>query len=230
LAYELATNGLKVLLLDKNPLPRDKVCAGGITVRAASLLKIDFHKLVENTIHGVRLSFKTTPKKVRFYDKPLAYMVTRDKFDYMLATRARDSGATLIDNLAVENITLSKESVTVQTNSGTFSTPVLVGADGANSSIVRSLGIKQGFEYGIGLNCHVPVSEDVYSKWDGLMGLDYGIAGGYGWIFPKHKHLSVGAGGPFRVGRILRSRTLGLIQNYGLGTVEVKSIQGHLMP
>jgi len=230
LAYELARRGLKVLLLDKSRLPRNKVCAGGITVRASSMLPFDFSELVENTIYGVRLSYRAVPQKVRTYEQPLAYMVMREKFDYLLTCRARDAGAYLADSVNVESIVSNPDSVTVQTNLGSFSTPVLVGADGANSSIVRTLKIKRGFEYGLGLNCHVPVSETTYSQWDGLMGLDYGIAGGYGWIFPKGKCLSVGAGGSFRVARILRPRTLQLIENYKLGQVKAHSIQGHLMP
>src|SRR5512141_1916671 len=93
LAYELARRGVRVLLLEKERLPRDKICAGGVTVRAKSLLPFDFSECVEDTITGVRLSFRTHPKKTRIYDQPLAYMVRRDKFDSFLARKAAEAGA-----------------------------------------------------------------------------------------------------------------------------------------
>lgn len=230
LAYELARKGIKVLLLEKDRLPRPKVCAGGITVRATSLLPFNFSEIVENVIQNVRLSFHTRPEKLLTYDKPLAYMVMRSNFDYMLASNARSAGAVLRDEDALQNIQLNKDNVIVQTSQDTFSTRILVGADGANSAVVRSLGIRDRFEFGVGLNGHIPVDGDTWSQWNGIFGLDYGIPGGYAWIFPKWQCLAVGAGGSFREAKRLRSYTLRLVQAYGLGNIDAKDISGHLMP
>jgi geranylgeranyl reductase family protein len=230
LAYELARKGLKVLLLEKHKIPRDKVCAGGITVRAASVLPFDFSHLVENTIYGVRLSFKRKARVVRTYDKPLAYMVRRDKFDAFLADQACQAGARLEAGVEVRQVEVQPDNVKVATNNGSFTTPLLIAADGANSAVVRSLGWRKHFEYGLGINAQVPASSDVLSRWDRLMGLDYGIAGGYAWVFPKKDHLAVGAGGSFRVARNLRPYSLALTRSFGLGNPSGRSFQGHLMP
>jgi geranylgeranyl reductase family protein len=230
LAYTLAKQGIRVLLLEKHKLPRDKVCGGGITVRAASLLPFSFQDIVVNTIYGVRLSYKMVPRKVRTCDKPLAYMVMRDRFDYLLASKACQAGATLEEGVEVKHIEIKQGYVNVKTNHDVFSTPVLVGADGANSTVVRSLGIRTGFEYGLGLNSHIPVSQETYSGWDGIMGLDYGVPGGYAWIFPKQNSLDVGAGSSFRESKNLRSYIMGLISSYRLGSVNKQDIRGHLMP
>jgi geranylgeranyl reductase family protein len=218
LAYDLATQGIRVLLLEKYKLPRDKVCAGGVTVRAASIIPFDFSETVLNTIYGVRLSFKMVPKKVRTYEKPLAYMVMRDRFDYLLASKARQAGATLEEGVEVKQVEVTPGHVIIKTNQDTFSTPVLVG------------GIRNGFEYGLGLNGHIPVSQEVYSGWDGIMGLDYGVPGGYAWVFPKQNSLAVGAGSSFRESRKLRSYILRLTESYKLGSVHKQDIRGHLMP
>jgi flavin-dependent dehydrogenase len=104
LAYELAQKGFKVLLLEKSRLPRRKVCAGGITVRAGSLIPFDYQECVENIIYGVRLSYNTHPQIVRKYEKPLASMVRREKFDYLLASRAVKAGVFLQEGVTVEYI------------------------------------------------------------------------------------------------------------------------------
>jgi geranylgeranyl reductase family protein len=230
LAYELAKKGLKVLLLEKYKIPRDKVCAGGVTVRAASLLPFDFSDLILDTIYGVRLSYKMIPHRVRTYDKPLAYMVARDQFDALLASKAREAGAAVEDDIEVKDVQLNRGHVLVKTNTDSFSTPLLVGADGANSRVVHALGIRAGFEYGLGVNGDIPVNSEVYSRWDGLFGLDYGIPGGYAWVFPKGDYLAVGAGSSFRVSKRLRPYTLQLTRSYQLGTVNGDAIKGHLMP
>lgn len=230
LAYELARRGLRVLLLEKSKLPRPKTCAGGVTVRASSLLPFDFSQIVENIIYGVRLSFQSVPKKVRTYDKPLAYMVSRDKFDYLLASKACEAGVTLQDGVELLDLKVQSDRVDLITSQNSFSTPVLVGADGANSAVVRSLGLRRGFDYGVGLNGNIPVAGDIYSQWDGLMGLDYGIPGGYAWVFPKEGCLSVGAGGLARDAKKLRPHTRQLIRAYHLGQGDTDHIKGHLMP
>jgi geranylgeranyl reductase family protein len=230
LAYSLAKRGIKVLILEKSKLPRKKICAGGITVRACSLLPFDFAEVVENKIYGVRLSFHSVPKKVRIYNQPLAFMVSREKFDYFLAERAVEAGATLVDDVELQELEIKPGYVQVKTNSASFSTPILVGADGANSAVVRSLGLRSAFDYGVGLNQHIPVEDEIYAQWDGLMGLDYGIPGGYAWVFPKLGNLSVGAGGNFKVAKRLKSHTSALIQAYHIAKGNNDSLRGHLMP
>jgi geranylgeranyl reductase family protein len=230
LAYELAKQGVKVLLLEKHKLPRRKVCAGGITVRAASLLPLDISSVVEDTIYGARLSYNRIPKRVRRYDKPLAYMVMREKFDYLLTKRACEAGATLEDEHEIRDFEINKGNVLVKTNFETFSTPVLVGADGANSMVVQSLGLKQGYEYGLGINCHVKVNPGKLAEWDGLIGLDYGISGGYAWVFPKQDCLSIGAGGAFTVAKKLKPYVFELIKAYDLSDHNDQPVLGHLMP
>ena len=230
MAYELARQGLQVLLLEKEKLPRRKVCAGGITVRAGLLLPFDISELIENVIFGVRLSYHLVPQKVRIYDKPLAYMIKRETFDHFLVNHACNAGAVLEDGTEVQGVQVDENSVVVKTTRTSFKTPLLVGADGANSVVVRSLGLKSGFEYGLGINCNVPVNDVILRDWEGLIGLDWGIPGGYAWVFPKQDCLSVGAGSTYRVARDLKPYTLRLVRAYDLGLVEKYMVRGHRMP
>jgi geranylgeranyl reductase family protein len=230
LAYELAKRGVKVLILEKEKLPRDIACAGGITVRAASLIPFDVSVVAEDVIYGSRLSYQQKPRAVRKYPQPLAYMVTRSVFDHWLAGQARAAGVTLAEETPVRKIEIQPRGVQVTIDSGTFTTPLLVGADGANSIVVNSLGWRDNFEFGVGLNALINTDAKTLQNWDGLMGLDWGIPGGYGWVFPKHGHIAVGAGGSHRVALKLKTYARGLIKAYGLDHEDNFTLRGRLMP
>ncbi|MBI3744457.1 MAG: FAD-dependent oxidoreductase, partial [Chloroflexi bacterium] len=58
LARAMARRGYRVLLLEKQRLPRYKTCAGGVTVRAANLLDFDIMPVVEQVVHSSRFSYK----------------------------------------------------------------------------------------------------------------------------------------------------------------------------
>jgi geranylgeranyl reductase family protein len=230
LSYLLARKGLKVLLLEKARFPREKVCAGGITVRASSLIPFDFSESIEDTIYGVRLSYRLVPKRVRTYSLPLAYMVQREIFDSLAADRAREAGVRLEEGIEVRDIKCYKDQVQVNTSSGSFTTPVLVGADGANSAVVRSLELRNSFEYGLGFNTKFETSPECLKQWNGLIGLDWGIKGGYAWVFPKKTRIYTGAAASFKEAKILKPYTLKLIQAYKLADNDKQLIRGHLMP
>ena len=230
LAYRLATLGIKPLVLEKCQLPRDKTCAGGVTVRACSLFPFKIEECVEETIFGVRLSFKRRVKAVRTYPQPLAYMVSRPRFDAWLAARAAAAGATIQTGIEVRHVELLERGVKVTMAGGSLVTPLLVAADGATSAVVRSLGWKANFEYGVGVNGQVRPGPERLGEWAGLMGLDYGVAGGYAWVFPKADHLSVGAGGSLRVARGLRTYSQKLAGAYHLCQAGQPAMGGALMP
>ena len=42
-AYELATQGIKVLILEKSNFPRYKVCGGGLTHKIINILLLTFN-------------------------------------------------------------------------------------------------------------------------------------------------------------------------------------------
>jgi flavin-dependent dehydrogenase len=66
--------------------------------------------------------------------------------------------------------------------------------------------------------------------WKGLIGLDWGIPGGYAWVFPKKDCVAIGAGSSFHEAKKLRPYTLDIIRKYGLGTLDGQIVRGQLMP
>jgi flavin-dependent dehydrogenase len=63
------------------------------------------------------------------------------------------------------------------------------------------------------------------------MGLDLGhMRGGYGWIFPKKDHLSVGVGSPLRQARRLKSGYQAALKSHGLDNHTATRIRSQWLP
>jgi geranylgeranyl reductase family protein len=231
LGYELARKGVEVLILEKERLPRYKPCAGGITVKTLKLLDLDISPVTHQTVYGARVTYKDNSEFTKWYDKPLIYMVMRDEFDYFLVQRAEEAGVVVADNQRVYQLQVNHQGVEVLTTHNTFKTQILVGADGANSIVAKSLGLRKGIELGIGIEAEISAPRERLIKWDALMGLDLGhIPGGYGWIFPKKDHLSIGIGGSLCQAKRLKPGYQKILASQDLGDYEIAKLRSHLLP
>ncbi len=231
LGYELARMGISVLILEKERLPRYKPCAGGITVKAANMLGLDISAVTRSVVHGARVTYRKNKAFTKWYDQPLIYTVMRDEFDHLLVRRSQEAGATVIDNEAVCRIETTADAVRVMTTKNALQAQILVGADGARSTVAGHAGLMQKTYLGMGLEAETSVAGEKLVQWDSLMGLDLGhIRGGYGWVFPKKDHLSVGAGGPLRQVRRLRSGYRAVLKSYDLGSGSVSRMRSHYLP
>ena len=192
-AAGLGHAGLSVLGLEWKALPRYKVCGGGLSARIDPLLDRAYRDTIEATIHTVRFQFAgTMPFEVTSAD-PIAYMVMRDRFDAALVRSAQACGVEVRENERVMAITEDPEGISVKTGGGSYRGRILVGADGANSLVRRSLFLtgRLPFMTGIEGEAHLPPSPSAFDLRSIV--LDIGVLkGGYAWIFPKNENLSVG--------------------------------------
>jgi len=231
LGYELARKGVGVLILEKARLPRYKVCAGGITAKTARLLDFDIESIAQQVVYGIRVVYKGKKEFTRWYDKPLIYMVMRDEFDYFLVKRAEEAGAVVAGEERVCRVGTSDGGVEVETGDNVFKADIVAGADGAIGVVAKSLGLAKGIQLGMGMEAEISVPPEGLAKWDSLIGLDLGILrGGYGWVFPKKDHLSVGVGCPMRQVRKLRHSYQKVLSLRQLEGYEVTRLRSHLLP
>ena len=241
-ARVLARDGASVLLLDKHRFPRDKPCGGGVTRRAAAAQDIDISTVVERTIHGVRFSLRLGPSFDRRYREPLAYMTQRRRLDEFLAERAAESGADFHDGEAVRDIDVGEPRisggsgfnltpVTVRTERDTYSSRILIGADGANGLCGQALGLRRQYEEAVALEGNVEFAPDIPEDWREYVALDVGgLAGGYGWVFPKGEHLNVGVGAWKYAGFTLRPKLAELCERYGFDSDALTNVRGYHLP
>ncbi|MCX5825895.1 MAG: NAD(P)/FAD-dependent oxidoreductase [Deltaproteobacteria bacterium] len=135
-AYELAILGVPVLILEKSPFPRDKVCGAGLTYKILREIPFDVSPVLETQIHNIIFSSGFREGFTRTSAEPILYCTNRDKLDDFLLKKAVKEGARVIHGAKVMEVTQEKEFVTVVTRAGTFRSKLVIGADGASSDCV----------------------------------------------------------------------------------------------
>jgi geranylgeranyl reductase family protein len=195
-AIQLARAGLSVLGLEWKAMPRYKVCGGALSARTDGLLEPDYHAVVEDTIFRVRFQLAGDEAFEITSPDPIAYMVMRDRFDAYLAQKAREAGALVRENERVVNVREYAEWVEVETQQGRYQAKVVVGADGANSLVARTLFPGRRGRLLGALEGEVLLNGTSSRLGTGAIVLDLGaVTGGYAWVFPKEGRLSVGLAG-----------------------------------
>ncbi|MBI4789837.1 MAG: geranylgeranyl reductase family protein [Chloroflexi bacterium] len=229
-AYGLAKAGLRVLLLEKEKIPRYKACGGGLTAKVRAALDFDFSPTIEDTIHQASVAFG--PERTRI--GATAWCVMRDKFDALLAARAASAGAELRDAQPVSRVSFENGSVQVESRSGAERAKFVIGADGVNGIVRRAAGFPAHQRMAAALEAEMDAPTAALDEWHGALHLDFGaIAWGYAWIFPKAEHLSVGIGDLFRIGG--RADLRAALQRYvasepSLHDAKTRFTRGHRVP
>ncbi|MEO8456357.1 MAG: geranylgeranyl reductase family protein [Chloroflexota bacterium] len=233
-ARRLAEHGARVLMLDKQKFPRDKPCGGGVTLRAASVQDVDLTPVIERTIYGARFSLRLGEPFDRRFERPLTYMTQRCNLDQHLAECAADAGAALHDGEALREIELPigvTGTTAIRTDRDVYSARVVIGADGANGLVGRSLGLRREYDEAVALEGNVPFPKGIPEEWTDVVALDLGgLAGGYGWVFPKGDHLNVGVGAWKYASFTLKPKLAELSARYGFDPAKLENLRGHHLP
>jgi geranylgeranyl reductase family protein len=194
-AYELSKRNLSVLILEKEKLPRYKVCAGGLTKRAVDLLPDELGDIAEDHTHNVFITLNHRRGFLKTTSFPIVTMVMREKFDYFLVKKSVNNGARLLEQTKITSVEEFADCVHVNTEKGKFKSKVIVGADGVTSIVARCLGLRKRPRLGVAIEGEMYPNKNVSDvfKYHSALHLDFNvIPKGYGWIFPKKDHISVG--------------------------------------
>ncbi|MBC7228475.1 MAG: geranylgeranyl reductase family protein [Thermoflexales bacterium] len=191
-AFHLGAAGKRVLVLEKERLPRHKPCGGGVPTSVLRRFPIDFSPMVEREVRRVRFRFADGREVTADLPSGAVVMVRRDRFDHYLVSQAhaevRD-GARVVDvrqdGTGVEAVLASSETVRAR---------YLILADGAGSSLARRVGLRRGRRMGVTLEAEVPANDHIRASFDAALFL-FGLPiQGYAWVFPKSDRLSIGVG------------------------------------
>jgi len=190
-AYNLVKHGYKVLILEKEKLPRYKPCGGGVTSKALELIDIDISEAVERKLN-VSLISTLQRKNIRYVGNNMGVMVMRSNFDYLIIKNAVMNGATLIENQTVKDVRiLNKSKAIVSTQDSEFRAKVVIGADGVNSVVAKSVKLRQQKQLSVAIEAEVSVEQNIVDRHDVVIDFS-AVPYGYAYIFPKKNHLSVG--------------------------------------
>ncbi len=192
-AYWLGETGARVLLLEKESLPRYKPCGGAVPRPVFSRFPFDFSPVIEREITRARLRFRDGREVAMDLPGAPVAMVMRGRFDHHIAQHAR---AELKEGCQVVDISQNSECVEVATSAGeSFRGRYLIAADGANSRVARLVGLRRHKYVGASITVEVPASAaqmEPYAKTALFLFGEPPL--GYQWVFPKATHLSVGIG------------------------------------
>jgi geranylgeranyl reductase family protein len=193
LAHELAAAGRHVLLVEKKHLPRYKACGGGLTPRALKLLPFSIAPVVEDAATTARLRVNGRTAFERTYPHPVVHMVMRERLDAYLVQKAVAEGAHLAEGVRFRTATGPPGDLTVETSHGAFRTRCLVGADGVHSRVARHLGLAVRYRTMTAVEAEIAPGDRAMPAFRHRFDFDFGVIDqGYGWVFPKQRHLSVG--------------------------------------
>jgi len=192
-AYELSRAGMAVLGLDKQAHPRYKVCGGGLSSRIDKILDADYKSVVEHTVYGVQFAYRGEEPFLIQSPTPIAYMVMRDRFDYLLVEKARRAGTEVHEGEQALEFLPLPDGVEVVTDRGRYRTKVLIGADGANSLVAQRLFPDRRLSRMPTLESELGIGRQPVYPGEGKVLIDLGATErGYAWIFPKQERLSIG--------------------------------------
>jgi len=137
-AMKCAQQGLDVLLIDAEKFPRDKACGGVVGEKAIELIGKDVLTVVERESKIIEFFYDW--KYIGHLDSH-EYFFKRLKFDHFLVRKAVDSAAILKERTRALGLTVSSSNATVHTTAGDLQGKLVIGADGTNSVIGRSLNL-----------------------------------------------------------------------------------------
>lgn len=230
-AFFLGQAGQRVLVLEQATLPRYKPCGGAVPQVAFRRFPFSFEPVI--TVEPTAAEFYypgQPPIQVRLDDRPIA-MVRRPAFDAYILAQAADAGAKVLEGVAVAGVIEHSDGVQVTTSGGrSFAARYLIGADGANSTVARALGLRRRRMLGGTLEAEVEPDAVTLARWGGTAMLQFGTCpSGYVWIFPKKRWLSVGIA-HFSPGKAdLRGILTREMANFGIDLTGVQ-LYGHPLP
>ena len=230
-ALHLARAGVEVLLVDKARFPRDKPCGGGLTGRALRHLPCDVAPVVERVVDRMvlRAGYRTTVDRTG--REPLIAMTQRRRLDLHLAEQAAAAGAEFRDDVRISGIELDDSGVSASIGTTRVRASFLVGADGANGAVARTVGLGDGIVRGVALEGNVPWAALERSDYESAAWVELGVVpGGYGWVFPKGDHANLGVGGWMEEGPRLRGHLDRLARAHEVDPAQLSDVRGHRLP
>lgn len=174
----------RVVLLDRATFPRDKPCGDAVSPDAvAELAKLGATDAVAGETPVDRLRLRS-PAGIEVADTPpaIGYVVPRTVFDARLVRAAVSAGAEL-RRATVRGITVERDTVAVTTATDVVRARVVIGADGANSVVRRSLTVPASTprHTGVAVRAYAPAAPGPPEL---LLAWEQATVLAYAWSFP----------------------------------------------
>ncbi len=242
-ARVLARAGVETVLVERE-LVRPKPCGGAIPPLVVEEFgvpeRIIDRKMTITNVFSPSGQIAAVPVGgTKPTDRDYVGMVRREVFDGWLREQAQEAGASLL-HAGVTGVRVSPESgvtVTYRAKGGTETTmeaDAIIGADGAHSQVGRSLGVPKRPQ-ALAIQERIALPPEKMREWERYAELYIGPEVSpdfYGWVFPKHDHVSVGVGACSVSGGEMRNLLTNLKTRLGprLEGGRVLRYEAHVLP
>jgi geranylgeranyl reductase family protein len=230
--YFLAQSGIKALMIEKERIPRYKTCGGGVISRVTKILPFSLDNAIERQINKADIFDQTNGLHFQVKREiPIINMTMREKLDQLILKKAIENGAELQQGTIVKDITKNKDYVEVFANGTTLTSKFIIGADGAMGITARKVGASCSYKKVPAIESEVYVDDDTFNKFCSAARFDFGIIPhGYGWVFPKRNHLSIGVSTMKDSGRNLNNLMKSYLNYLNLSNLVKEDRHGFIIP
>jgi geranylgeranyl reductase family protein len=242
-AYLLASNGFKVLIIDKATFPRDKLCGGLLTIKCIKLLEdiystpVDFLKsrqVVTYQSFGYKVGCSSGAVVKGHLNDPF-HFVHRNTYDQYWLEKARGAGAEFKAAERIVGLDPAQKQVTTQSGRQ-FVADFILGADGALSWTRRLLStkgvIEPDWKSELATTLEVFIPNHRLTREPDYPAIYYGyIPWGYAWSFPGKEHQILGIAGLNRkAGKFLRDGFKAFLEGFHFAGRDVLAPRSHPLP
>ena len=229
-ARRCAEQGLDVLVLDAATFPRDKACGGIVSEAAVRLVGPDVLTVAEREAVGNDLFYDW--RRIGRLDVRV-HCFKRRRFDHHLVRKAVAAGAELREGRRVTGVAVRPDRVVVAADGEAHEASLVIGADGTNSVVGRSVGLSH--RDGPWRYASIRAEVDLPPEGIAALGIEdptphqntyfFSDLVGFGWVVPNAGSVNAGLGATVRHAGRLRERFLGFLQRLGLPPADVRGGQ-----
>lgn len=186
-AMAIHRGGGRVLLLDRKAFPRTKACAGMLS--SAALVSSPFPVTSVICSVSTHLIWKKDHHEQLIHERNI--LTHRQQLDTYLYEQTTASGVSFRQIPGLLKLVDTGSLVRLTTNyRELLSARTLIGADGANSSIRRLMGLPSAARGAFSVEVNLSLPADAHEL-PALFDYD-AVKGGYGWWFPKGETSNMG--------------------------------------
>lgn len=187
-AQKISQKKYKVKLIEKNKeIGQHLQCAGLVTSKIFKLTNIKKKEIVQNKIKGANIHSPSNHILSLGGDKNHALVIDRQLFDKKLIQKAQKNNTEILTNEKLTNTKKTQQNLEIKTNKkNTYKTKILIGADGALSTVRKNFKLPEPQEKLIGIGAEIENTNLNPDFVEIFIGKDI-APGFFAWIIPTNQ-------------------------------------------